>query len=150
MTDFELTKFDYAPGRPTKDEALSFVKGVRESLEEDIANLKELEELLQKPDYVEDCGHLRLEATTPIGKLVWNEIVPGPRHGEDSRELTVTLNEVEIDLCDNNIELDFEPPCKQGKWSELFADSGQEVGKQLEDWFTSHEETLRSLTNQPN
>ena len=40
--------------RPTKDEALSFVKGVRESLEEDIANLKELEELLQKLDYVED------------------------------------------------------------------------------------------------
>lgn len=39
---------------PTKDEALSFVKGVRESLEEDIANLKELEELLQKLDYVED------------------------------------------------------------------------------------------------
>jgi hypothetical protein len=92
-----------------------------------------------------DCGHLNLTAETPLGQLVWKEVIPGPRHSEDSRELTVTLNGVELAVWDDDIPLDFEPPGKPGKWADQFAASESEVAETLEAWYEGNEELLRKL-----
>lgn len=73
-------------------------------------------------------------------------MVPGPRHGEDNREITVTLNGTEIDLFDGSVaELDFEPPGKEGKWAQKFADSQNEIAEQFWDWFYSEEKVLERI-----
>jgi hypothetical protein len=91
------------------------------------------------------CGSLKLTATTPLGPLVWSEVVPGPRHDEDSAELVVTVDGVEVDLCDNGIELNFEPPGKPGKWADLFSASRDEVEETLQAWFEAVKVKLEAL-----
>ncbi len=80
------------------------------------------------------CGHLNLTAETPLGLFKWKEVVPGPRHGEDSAELTVTLAGKELNL-DHYDHLDFEPPRQDGKWATLFACSRDAVEATLQAWF---------------
>ena len=91
------------------------------------------------------CGSLKLTAVTPLGSFVWSEVVPGPRHGEDSAELVVTVDGVEVDLCGNGIELDFEPPGKPGKWADLFSESRDEVEETLQAWFEAVKVELEIL-----
>ena len=71
------------------------------------------------------CGHLNLEADTPLGALVWEEVVPGPRQGDDSAELRVTLGGK--DIPEDYIDLNFEPPGRPGKWADQFDASGKKV-----------------------
>lgn len=89
------------------------------------------------------CGYLSLEADTPLGALVWEEVVPGPRHSDDSAELRVTLKGKEIPL--DYISLDFEPPGKPGKWADKFGASGDELEAELKSWFDSCRSTLATL-----
>jgi hypothetical protein len=96
-----------------------------------------------------DCGSLRLEADTPLGKLVWDEVVPGPRHGEDHHELTVTLNGHEVN--DDFLDFpDFEPPGKDGKWADAFAESEAEVRALLACWYDENKRELAVLTKYAN
>jgi hypothetical protein len=94
-----------------------------------------------------DCGVLNLKADTPLGPFTWEEVVPGPRHGDDHAELTVTLNGVELDLWKHGLELDFEPPNKEGKWADKFADSEGEVAEQLAAWFEANKSLLAVLVS---
>jgi len=93
------------------------------------------------------CGRLSLEADTPLGPLVWEEVIPGPRHGEDSHELQVTLNGKEIDLYEHDLHHDFEPPNKEGKWADKFAASRDELEEDLKGWFDFHRLVLAALIN---
>lgn len=88
------------------------------------------------------CGHLNLTAETPLGLFEWKQVVPGPRHGDDSAELTVTLAGHELEDCEG---LDFEPPNKEGKWSKLFKNSQDDVEKTLQAWYELSEPELREL-----
>jgi len=99
------------------------------------------------PGRKSDSGHFSLEADTPLGLLVWKEVIPGPWDGEDSHELQVTLNGKEVDLYKHDLHHDFEPPNKQGKWAEKFAASRDELEKELNDWFDSHRLVLAALAN---
>ena len=94
-----------------------------------------------------DCGRLSLEADTPLGPLVWEEVIPGPRHSEDSHELQVTLNGKEIDMFKHDLHHDFEPPNKAGKWADKFATSRDELEEDLKDWFDFHRLVLAALIN---
>ena len=70
-----------------------------------------------------DCGHLNFTAATPFGDLEWEEVIPGPRHGEDSASVTVTLDG--DDVSDLFCDLDFEAPREEGRWADEFrADDG--------------------------
>jgi hypothetical protein len=86
------------------------------------------------------CGLLDFEFETPLGLLTYVEKIPGPRHGEDSGELTMTLDGV--DLCGwwDGGEVrpypDFEAPGKPGRWAEQFeAGVVEEVKSKVEAWF---------------
>lgn len=65
-----------------------------------------------------DCGHLNFTAATPFGDLVWEEVIQGPRHGEDSASVTVTLDG--DDVSDLFCDLDFEAPREEGRWADEF------------------------------
>lgn len=107
-----------------------------------------IEEFDYSPGGKWECGHLNIDATTPLGKLEWREIIPGPRHGDDSHDLTVTINGVEIDMYSGAVaELDFEPPGKEGRWSEQFAESEDEVACTLDDWYQCHAAILAVLVS---
>jgi hypothetical protein len=93
------------------------------------------------------CGHLNLKADTSLGPFEFREVVPGPRHGPDSGEVTVTLNGVELDLWEHGFELDFEPPNKEGKRADEFANSKEEIEDQLEAWFEAYETLLAKLVS---
>jgi len=88
------------------------------------------------------CGYLNLKAETPLGLFEWDETVPGPRHGEDNHELTVKLAGYEMDLECFPGYLDFEPPGKEGKWADAFANSRADVEQSLSDWFEEAQEAL--------
>ena len=93
-----------------------------------------------------ECGVLNLEASTPLGPFVWEEVVPGPRHGDVSAELIVTLNGVKLDfdeLYEYGLEeLDFEPPGKPGKRADQFAGSRDVVAEDLTAWFRKAQRLL--------
>lgn len=99
------------------------------------------------PGRKSDSGHLSLEADTPLGLLVWEEVIPGPWDGEDSHELQFTLNGKEVDLYKHDLYHDFEPPNKKGKWADKFAASRDELEKELNDWFDFHRLVLAALVN---
>lgn len=96
------------------------------------------------------CGYLNLKAKTPLGLFEWNEVVPGPRHSEESRELTVKLNGHEIDMETIPGYLNFEPPGKDGKWADLFAASRDDVQADLEAWFEDSEAALVECLEEAN
>jgi hypothetical protein len=93
-----------------------------------------------------ECGVLNLEASTPLGPFVWEEVVPGPRHGDVSAELIVTLNGVKLDFDElyeyGLAELDFEPPRKPGKRADQFAGSRDVVAEDLTAWFRKAQRLL--------
>ena len=94
-------------------------------------------ELTYAPGGKWDCGVLRFTADTELGTFTWDEVVPGPRHSEDSGSLVAKLNGAEI-TCDELDDLDFEPPNKEGRWADKFAETAEEiVAEQLSAWLES-------------
>lgn len=100
-----------------------------------------------KPGDKWECGILNLIADTPLGTFVWEEIIPGPRHGDDHAELTVRLNDVELDLWEHGLDLDFEPPNKEGRWAQEFAASKDQVEERLSAWFKTNARLLTALVD---
>jgi hypothetical protein len=110
-----------------------------------------------KPGDKWDCGYFNFTATTPLGEFTWKEVVPGPRHSEDYRELSVELNGVQLsekfgwneagDLVNVGplADLDFEAPGKPGKWADLFAKSKDDVEETFAAWFETNKDKLVEL-----
>jgi len=86
-----------------------------------------------------DLGRFEFEFETPLGDLVYEESLPGPRHSEDSGELTVKLNGVDLSSWASEHEgvyPEFEAPGKSGRWSDQFAAGlEEEVKSTVEAWF---------------
>jgi len=92
-----------------------------------------------------DCGHFEFSADTTIGTVSWDEVIPGPRHGEDNHELTIKLNGVELDTELLSLEPlpDFDPPGKPGKWADKFKATIDEDGPELlRDWLDANAAVL--------
>ena len=100
-----------------------------------------------------ECAVLNFTAETPVGTVVWEEVVPGPRHGEDAASTTVTVGGKELHQCDSRGSCvldfpDFEAPNKEGRWAERFREEGLElVRERLEEWL-SDEAVLAEVRRQ--
>ena len=107
----------------------------------------ELKELEYTPGGKWDCGVFNFKAETEFGLFEWDEVVPGPRHGEDSATLLVKLAGYEIDLGGPIYAgLDFEPPSSPGRWASQFSESaGDDVLELLGAWLEEHREALTAL-----
>ena len=97
-----------------------------------------------------DCGYFNFTATTPLGQFTWKEVVPGPRHSEDYRQLDLELNGVDLSeqFAWNEgplADLDFEAPGKPGKWADLFAKSKDDVEETFAAWFETNKNKLVEL-----
>ncbi len=77
-----------------------------------------ISEFEYEPGWKWGCGHLNFTAITPFGVLVWEEEIPGPRHGEDSASVKVTLDG--DDVTELFRDLDFEAPREEGRWADEF------------------------------
>ncbi len=96
-------------------------------------------------------GLLEFEADTPLGLLNYSEAIPGPRQGEDSWQIVITLAGVDLDplLNDGGLSyLDFEAPGAPGRWAEEFKKGVvSEVQEKMQDWFSEHQEILSDFLN---
>jgi hypothetical protein len=87
------------------------------------------------------CGALEFEADTPLGVLTYESVLPGPRHSEDSFEVTMTLGGVNLEDCVTYPE--FEAPGKPGRWADEFAEGAEEeVQSTVSAWFESYKNEL--------
>jgi hypothetical protein len=89
------------------------------------------------------CGLLDFEFETPLGLLTYNEEIPGPSHGQDSGETTITLDGVDLDsfLQDEDPYPfpEFDAPGKPGRWANEFeAGAVEEVKTKIEAWFEEY------------
>lgn len=110
-----------------------------------------------RPSEGRKAGIFRFMADTPIGKFVWSETIPcehswflqrGRDQHPESVHLLVTLNGVDLLLesgPDFTIKLDFEPPRKKGKWSELF--SKDMVENEFIQWFNANYDKLLQIVS---
>ena len=98
-----------------------------------------------------DFGCLAFEFSTPLGDLVYEESLPGPRHGGDG-EVTVTLDGVNLGRWVREFEgvyPEFEAPGTPGRWSDVFAAGvEEEVKSTVEEWFEASKEELADFLAQ--
>ena len=99
-----------------------------------------IQNLRYEPGSKWDCGIFEFDADTSFGKLEWREVLPGPRHSDESHELSVKLNGVELTNRDEYFPSlpDYEAPGSPGRWADKFAEIiPDEAGDTLHAWLTA-------------
>ena len=96
-------------------------------------------------------GRLEFEFSTPLGSLVYKELIPGPRHG-DGGEVTVELGGVNLSGWVKEFDgvyPEFEAPGNPGRWAEAFeAGVEAEVESTVKSWFEASKEELADFLAQ--
>jgi hypothetical protein len=91
-----------------------------------------------------DCGILQFTLNTNLGRIEWDEVIPGPRHGDDSAETTLKIDGQVIDCDELELDLpDFEAPGKPGRWADEFASSADaEIPETMRAWLEANKQVL--------